>query len=324
MKYPATLTALITLVTAFWGPGIASADDECPMPATQLDQQTAMQALELHDQFATDYTQLAKLKRLLSEDFSIREVGDDDATMMTMDRDSYLSNAKLAAAFSTGIEAKREQVSAHPLDNGLQLRFIETDTGTVMSLPIHIVSRNRADFALQDGCITITAWQFTELSDATNTDADAEDKDPLQQALDQETAKMGIDLSAADPEQRQMIEMLVAVEALKAHSVARIVQVQVDACVADPAWAGGSVADGDDLGPEFERFKQAAAGKVALGDLIYQHGLLGEDPTELKTALDESLADIRTETAAYTKEQLAEECRKLADSLPALITHFSD
>jgi hypothetical protein len=184
MKYPAPLNATITLAVAICCTGMVHADSECPMPATQLDQQTAMQALALHDQFAMAASELPQLKMLLSDGFTIREVSDgnqgkDLGTVMTMNRDSYLENAKLAAAFSSGIKAYREQVSAHPVDNGLQLRFIETDTGTVMNLPIHIVSRNRADFALRNGCITINGWQFTELSNSNNdTTAQHEDLDP--------------------------------------------------------------------------------------------------------------------------------------------------
>jgi len=160
------LRTLLTLSTLLLSAGSSHANDTCLLPASSLDQHTALQALQLHDRFAADPSLLPKLKMLLSEDFRIVQHSDGDppATVMSMDRQAYLDNAKLAAAFSTGIQAKREHVSAQASDTGLQLRFIETDTGTVMGLPMHIVSRNRSDFALQDGCITITAWQFTELS----------------------------------------------------------------------------------------------------------------------------------------------------------------
>lgn len=176
MRSPASLSTLLTLTILLLATGSSHANDTCPLPASSLDQHSALQALQLHDRFATDPNLLPKLKMLLSEDFHLvqRDDGDPPATLMSMDRQAYLDNAKLAAAFSTGIQAKREQVSAQPGDDGLQLRFIETDTGTVMNLPMRIVSRNRANFALQDGCITITAWQFTELSNDEPAEAEAE------------------------------------------------------------------------------------------------------------------------------------------------------
>lgn len=305
------LTTLLALAMLLFTAGISQAETSCPLPATELDQESALQALQLHDQYAVNADLLPELEMLLSEDFSIEQTSDDDTptTLMRMDRQAYLDNAGLAAAFSSDIKAEREQISARTTDTGLQLRFIETDTGTVMGLPMHIVSRNRADLALQDGCIILTAWQFTELSNVAPADEDA---DPLQQALDKEIAKMGIDMSVADAQQREMTETLIITAALKAHSISRVVQVQVDAC------------DDSDLRQKFEEYKRVAADKIAIGELIYKQGLMGQDSSQLKSMLDESLTQVRAETAAASPEQMAQECQQVLDSLPALIEHFGD